>query len=416
MPPPPSGEAPAQESAPAAAPPPPAKKPAPAPAPAAPKKFDPKKPGDVAWIFPATPSRIARAAIRNCPVIGAKGRIYAALGNTLYGLVEEPGSAKVLWEYPTEGHIPGSPSLGPDSNLRVHSGDGKLHCVNLDGDEVFTTDDVGEPLGWASPLADDESNTWICAYHGGLLKIDSKGDRRRQPFFRTRQKFDSTGIIYKGIYYVGSEDGFVYAISTNGMRGRITWDHLAGHGKTDWFINSAVVLTPDEVIVVAGRDEHLYGFQLSGKKAWKVHLHGQLLGSPVVSADGDVYVGVSTSRPNRRGAGKLVCIGSSPHKIKWEYKAQELVESTPVIGDDGIVYFGDNAGSIHAVDAAGNRQWLRNVGVAVRTPGTIPCPHRVVFGTDKGVLVGIQCSSRGLAEGGWPKYMGTLGQSGIPPL
>lgn len=391
----------------------PAKKPAPA-APS-PKRFEPKKPGDVAWIYPAVGSRTPRAAIRNCPAVGEKGRIYAALGTTLYAIVEEKGVAKILWEYATDGHIPGSPSLGPDSNIRVHSADGTLHCINLDGDEVFTSE-VGEPLGFASPLADDDSNTWICAYNGGLLKVDSKGEHRRQAFFRSRQKFDSTGLLYKGIYYVGSEDGFIYAISTNGMRGRITWDHLAGQGKTDWFINSALCLTPDPIIVVAGRDEHLYGFQLNGKKAWKVHLHGQLLGSPVVSADGDVYVGVSTAKAGRAKTGKLVCIGSSPHKIKWEYKAQGLVESTPVLGNDGIVYFGDNAGSIHAVDRDGNRQWLMNVGTAIRSAGTIPCPHRVVFGTDKGIMVAVQCSSDGLAEGGWPKIMGNLGQSGIPPL
>jgi hypothetical protein len=36
----------------------------------------------------------------------------------------------------------------------------------------------------------------------------------------------------------------------------------------------------------------------------------------------------------------------------------------------------------------------------------------VVFGLDNETLVALECSSKGLAEHCWPKYMGTLGQSG----
>ena len=58
--------------------------------------------------------------------------------------------------------------------------------------------------------------------------------------------------------------------------------------------------------------------QRGGTANCSVVLSDSPIGSPVVSADGDIFVGVSTAKANRRGAGKLVCIGSSPHKIKWE--------------------------------------------------------------------------------------------------
>ena len=70
-------------------------------------------------------------------------------------------------------------------------------------------------------------------------------------------------------------------------------------------------------------------FHLNGKKLWKIHLHGQMLGSPVVSPEGDIYVGVTQSKHNKRMQGRLVCVGGEPHRIKWEYKAQGAVESTP---------------------------------------------------------------------------------------
>jgi len=381
-----------------------------------PTVYKPKKPGDIAWRYPVPDDAANRIAVRNGPAVDSKHRLYAALGNQVVALQEIDGKVEAIWKYTTEGHIPGSPSLGPDGFLRVHSGDSKLHIISPTGEEAFPPVDVGEPLGWASPLVDDDGETWICAYGGGLLKVTSQGSFNRKPFFRSRQRFDSTGLIYKGIYYVGSEDGFVYAISTKGVRGRVTWDHLHGQGKTGWFINASPAITPNESLVVAARDEYLYGFRLSGKRIWKVHLRGQMLASPVVSATGDIYLGVSHTKLHGHREGKLVCVGDEPHQVKWEYKAQGAVESTPVIGEDGIIYFGDNAGSIHAVDPEGNRLWLQNVGSPVRSAGTICSPHRVVFGLDNGTLVALQCASEKIAEGGWPKYMGTLGQSGTPPF
>ena len=87
------------------------------------------------------------------------------------------------------------------------------------------------------------------------------------------------------------------------------------------------------------------------------------------------------------------------------------MESTPVIGDDGVIYFGDNEGVIHAVDLRGQAKWTAKVGSPVRSAGTILAPQRVAFGLDDETLVVLKCSSKGLA-GGWPKIGGTLGQCG----
>ncbi len=98
--------------------------------------------------------------------------------------------------------------------------------------------------------------------------------------------------------------------------------------------------------------------------------------------------------------------------IRWEYRAAGAVESTPVIGDDDVIYFGDNAGVIHAVDFLGNGLWTAEVGLPVRGAGTILASGRVAFGLDDETLVVLKCSSTGLAPAGWPKLGRTLGQSG----
>jgi outer membrane protein assembly factor BamB len=86
------------------------------------------------------------------------------------------------------------------------------------------------------------------------------------------------------------------------------------------------------------------------------------------------------------------------------------VESTPVIGDDDVIYFGDNSGQIHAVDFSGRAAWTAQLETPVRSAGTIFAPNRLLFGLDNETAVVLECSASGLAHGGWPKIGRTLGQ------
>lgn len=351
-------------------------------------------------------------AVRNCVAIDSNRQMLVTMGRKLIALTEHEEGPRELWDYPTRGSIPGSPTVGRDGNVRVHSGDGLLHCVTPEGEQAFPPVKVGEPLGWASPLIDDENHTLICAYTGGLIKIDARGGRPSQPFFRSRQKFDSTGVIHNGVLYVGAEDAYVYAVRLAGSRGRNEWNQLKGNGKTEWFINTAIAFH-NGVLIVAGRDEVLYGFDEKGQRIWRIHLRGQMLGSPVVDEEGNVYVGVSLERRGEHSSGNLVCVSAGSHEMRWEYRAEAAIESTPVIGSDGVIYFGDNEGFVHAVDLNGKRIWSQQVGSPVRSAGTITAAKRVLFGTDRGDLVALACSSSGVPKGGWPKFLGSPGQSGL---
>jgi outer membrane protein assembly factor BamB len=122
-------------------------------------------------------------------------------------------------------------------------------------------------------------------------------------------------------------------------------------------------------------------------------------------------VGVTQSRRGQPARGAIVSVDANSHKIRWEYPAA-AIESTPVIGDDDILYFGDNTGTIHAVDFRGQTQWKATLESPVRSAGTILAPHRLAFGLDNQTLVVLRCSSAGLATEGWPKFRGTLAQAG----
>jgi outer membrane protein assembly factor BamB len=237
------------------------------------------------------------------------------------------------------------------------------------------------------------------------MRVDGRAGGIGALFFRTRQRFDCTGLVQAGVLYVGGEDGFVRAIDLTGGKGKNRWRMGDDRGKTEWFVNSAPARSPTGTLIVAGRDEYLNAFDAEGQAVAKLHIRGQMLGSPVIDSSGDIYVGVSLLERGHEARGKLVCVSHDVRQVRWEYSADGAVESTAVLGDDGTIYFGDNAGMVHAVRSDGRGAWKEPVGPAVRSVGCILSTGRVVFGLDDGTLVALTSTSKTLASGGWPKYL-----------
>jgi outer membrane protein assembly factor BamB len=373
------------------------------------------RPEQFVWAFPEdTATEGEPLPLRNAPAVDAAGRIFLHVRGRLFALEEVAEKPKVLWEYLTGKHAPGPVVIGPADTVYVHATDGYLHCVDaISGKQNWPPAYVGEPLGYAAPIVDHEGNAWISAFDGGLIKVDAQGKTQKPGrYFRSRQKFDSAAVLIGGVLYAAAESGYVFAIQSEGDKGVNLWNHAGDHGFAGWCINSAPAMTEDGILVVPGHNETLLGFNAGGSSIWKTQMPGQMLGSPVLDRYGHIYVGASHFPRGKRPRGLLVCVDGNSHKVRWEYHAAGAVESTPVIGDDDVIYFGDNTGTIHAVDLLGNGLWTAEVGEAVRSAGTIPAPQRVAFGLDDETLVVLRCSSQGLAQDGWPKIGRTLGQSG----
>jgi outer membrane protein assembly factor BamB len=392
--------------------------------PAAPKEEPPKprakvrptpiRPKNFLWAFPAEPPFEDEAiAMTSAPAVDALGRVLVFTQGRLYALAEEENRPRVVWDYVVGSHVPGRIVVGLDGNIRLHSGDGLLHCISPEGKQVFSPAKVGEPLGWAAPVVDRDGNTYLSAYDGGLLRVGPDGKPGPRRYLRSRRKFDSAAVLAGGVLYVGSEDPYFFAVELGADSGRLLWNLAAEQGLTGGFVNSSPARTADGLLVVAARDEKLLGFTPAGSLAFSTAIPGQMLGSPVIDRHGHIYVGVSQTPRGQPGRGMLVCVDGNSHKIRWQYATGAPVESTPAIGDDDVIYFGDNSGTIHAVDGRGAAVWTAQVEAAVRSAGTILAPNRLAFGLDDDVLVVLECSSTGLAAEGWPKIARTLGQSGI---
>ena len=360
----------------------------------------------IAWTFPPRAARgTTRRPLTGGAIVDRQGRLLACLQDRLVALSAEGAG---LWSYSTGGHIPGSPALGLDGLTRVHSADGFLHVVAPDGTRAGSPVEVGPPLGRAAPVVDADGTTWICAATGGLLRIDAK-DRRSRLFYDPGCLLNSTPLIRGGVLYVGGEDDNLHAIPLGEPRGRNLWDDDSGRGRTGWYINAAPAPAPGPLVVVPSFDEHLYAFRPDGTIAWSARLPGPARGSCVVGRDGRIYLGCGRSRGRGTEAGALLVVDPETAAVVALAATDEPVESTPVLGEDDVIYFGDNAGFVHAVDVSGRVLWRADVGSPVRAAGVIAAPGVVVFGLDDGTLAAVRCSSQGPAQSGWPQSVGGLG-------
>lgn len=370
-----------------------------------------REPKEHVWSFPADPPGVG-LPMRNPPAVDSQGRIFLATQKRLYALVERDGKPSLLWDYVVGAHVPGRVVVALDGSLRLHAADGLLHAVTPEGKQLFSPAMVGEPLGWAAPLVDRGGNTWISGYEGGLLRVGPDGKLAAKAFFRSKRKLDSAAILVEDVLYVGSEEGYAFALDLSGAKAVNRWNQAIDQGLVGGYVNSSPALAADGTIVVAGRDEIVYGFSPTGSTLWTTNVPGQILGSPVIDRHGHVYVGVSQSPRGEEGKGFLICIDGNSRRVRWQYAAAGAVESTPVVGDDDIVYVGDNAGVVHAVDNRGEAVWQGAVGSPVRSAGTILAPNRLAFGRDDDTLVVLRCSSKGLSEG-WPKVGRAPDQNGL---
>ncbi len=158
----------------------------------------------------------------------------------------------------------------------------------------------------------------------------------------------SPAVGEDGTIYVGSNDGYLYAINPNGTE---EWSvHLDGGD-----VESSPAIGEDGTIYV-GLSYHLHDECLiavdaeTGDIEWRADTGSGVISSPVIGEDGTIYV-ASTNNA-------MLWAFDSDGDEEWSYEATGRVESSPAIGEDGTIYFGSWGGNLYAVDSDGDEEWV----------------------------------------------------------
>lgn len=173
----------------------------------------------------------------------------------------------------------------------------------------------------------------------------------------------------------------------------------------------------DGTIYVATQPGLLFAVSKDGQLLWTFDIAslgytGYFRGSPSIGADGSVFLGLEDGNP----ISALFCVNSGG-TLKWVYEPTDLpdnvptshfdIYSSPALGSDGLVYFGQEFGRVYALKASnGSLVSITTTSNGITWSSPAIDKKGVLYICDlSGKVFAIQTGSQGLDPlAQWPKY------------
>lgn len=298
--------------------------------------------------------------------------------------------------------------------------------VDAAGDAEAGAGDAETPLG--DPCGDNAGllagATW--PVRGGCPKRASYASRR--PPSDATLKWSvanaaSTDAVIEGsaLAWVGTEAGELVGVSPSGavvaslaLGGPIrSTPALAASGVVVVATDGALVgvrrgsgILPGDAGADAGdldggEDAGEAGARPTARVVFRLAVPGLGASSPVIGAEGLLYVGTSAG---------LVAAASDGTSIRWTGDAGDTSASSPAIGDDGTIYVGNAAGALDAFDTSGARIFRFESGAAGAGSPAVGPDGTIFVATADGALHAVTPDGKRL----WRTVVGVV--SGAPAV
>ncbi len=195
--------------------------------------------------------------------------------------------------------------------------------------------------------------------------------------YKTDGQVNSSPVLAAdGTVYVGSSDGKLHAIGTDGSP---KWTYTAG-GE----IISAPAVSADGTVYIGSTDNSFYAVNPDGTLKWSYRTSGAITSSPAIGADGTVYIGSED---------KTISAFNSLGTLIRKYSINGSISySSPAIGLDGTLYIGSMNNNIYAVKSNGSFLWLQPYetgGGVTSSPALMP-DGTVIVGSWDGYLYAVK--------------------------
>jgi outer membrane protein assembly factor BamB len=302
---------------------------------------------------PAAPSRLlwkkeTGAQVYSSPTI-ADGILYIGSND---GKVHAfaATSGKPVQTFPTSGAVSGGVTVAAGT-LFAGSADHQVHAFRIGTGGAAWAYSTGGPVSSTPAVV----NGLVCigSDDGNVYGIHAATGRPAW-HYRTggpvRSGPQPGSQSYSNSIYVGSDDGHLYAIGTDGA---FLWKFAA---------SGPVTATPayDQALVVVGDSKgNMFGVPAEGPpKTWEKNFGGAVSGTPAIAGN-DLYLGSAGST--------VYAVNVFGGNRSWYYPTSGPVNSG--LATDGVtVYAGDDDGYLYAIDAAsGTGRWRYKAGAAVRS-------------------------------------------------
>jgi len=284
----------------------------------------------------------------------------------LYALDVATGA--VRWKFKTESRVASSPAV---SAGRVFFGsyDGYIYALDARGGELRWKFHTGGEHRFAGKHL-----------HGAMPEAEVMPD----PF----DFFLSSPVVMGGIVYVGSGDGYVYALDA--LSGELRWKFRTGN------VVHASPAVANDTVYVGSWDSYFYALDAhTGQERWRFKtgedpaISNQVgIQSSAVIADGLVYFGCRDSN--------LYALDAVTGEKRWTFSNKgSWVISTPIVLDDTLYFATSDSGLLHAVNAkTGALLYSLSFHHWPMFSSPVIAGRRLYIGTHAGALVSIDLDKR----------------------
>jgi outer membrane protein assembly factor BamB len=143
--------------------------------------------------------------------------------------------------------------------------------------------------------------------------------------------------------------------------------------STDCFY-AGFILDSDGTIY--GGSAYIYAINSNGTMKWAYPTYGLIESTPAIDENGVIYIGTIWANTNY-----LHALYSNNGTLKWAYRVGNDIDSSPAIGEDGTIYFGDWSGYVHAVNSDGTQQWTYQTGDVITSSPAIGDDGTIYIGS-----------------------------------
>jgi outer membrane protein assembly factor BamB/subtilisin family serine protease len=333
------------------------------------------------------------------PALGPDGTIYLfGADQSLYAFSSD---GQERWAFRAGGTIlSASVAIAQDRTIYFGADDRNLYALTPDGKEKwrFRAD---LPLR-SSPAIGPDGTIYIGSgsepsESAKVYAVGPNGILKGRPF-DVEGGVVSSPALSKNVLYVGSLDRRVYAVNLDGFYRQ--WRFRTGDA-----ISSSPAIGADDTIYIGSEDGYLYALAPDGKEKWRFQANDKIVSSPAIGPDGTIYVGSLD--------GRLYAVAPDG-KERWRFQTEGPIYSSPALAADGVVYVGSDDGNLYAINPDGTQRWSFKAGGEIRSSPVIGPDGRVYIASRDGMLYAIR-GEAGPAQSPWPMFRGTPQRTGAKP-
>jgi len=220
----------------------------------------------------------------------------------------------------------------------------------------------------SSPAVGYDGTIYVGSSDGYLYAVNPDGTLKWK-FMAKGEIWSSPTVGSDGTVYIGSDDFHVYAVNSNGTQ---KWKYITGS-----YVESTPALSADGTIYFGSYDNNFYALNKNGTLKWGLDAELPIKSSPSVNMLGIIYI----------GAPDAALYSISPlGDINWWFDTNDAIFSKPALGNDGTIYIGSNDKALYAVNIDGSYKWHFITGDCIQSSPAVGDDGTIYFGSFDGYL------------------------------